>query len=244
METAFGKFPVDADSDDPAPVSYAASAPTAPLADPQAPPAAPPFSMTVRLSQITLDCGPLTREVFEAAPLATGRLLHGTWRGIPVAVEVIGARAGTSAQDAHDSFAPEADAILAVRTLIDRARLLERVGAALFEPCECADPARRCRSPHDLSGCRNLLYVYGVGTEPDLAALAPGLPPGPAHVIVSEPLTNSSLELSAGVLPSASLWRAASELVAGLCALSAAHVAHGDLRPANVGFRGECSRGC
>ena len=125
--------------------------------------------------------------------------------------------------------------MLAVRGVIDRARVLLRVGAPLSEPCDLHDVGRRCREPHDLRGWRHLVYVYGVGRVPDLAALAPGLPPGPAHFVVMEPLTGGSLKTPPR--PADVISRAPVELSSGLAALAAAHVVHADVKPENIMLR-------
>ena len=203
--------------------------------------AMPPFSMTILVKDVEFELekgtrGPLTLEAFDAAPHGTfGRVLFGWWRGIRVAVKILAKLAGVPAERAHASFMREAENMLAVRNVIDRARLLERVGASLYEPCDLPDAGRRCRENHDLSGVLHLVCVYGVGTIPDLSAVAAGLPAGPAHLVVMEPLTGGSLK--APPRPEAAVARAAAELSAGLAALAAAHVVHADVKPENIMLR-------
>ena len=55
------------------------------------------------------------------------------------------------------------------------------------------------------------MYIYGVGTVPDLAAMWPGLPGGPAHLIVMEPLTGGTLKSLPPLPPCLSLAVAPSE---------------------------------
>ena len=118
--------------------------------------------------------------------------------------------------------------MIAVRSTIDRARVLHRVGAALTEPCDLADVARRCTQLHSLGGWVNAAVVFGVGSEPDLAAAAAGLPRGPAHLIVMEELTGGTLESSPADLNERV--RVAAGLAGGLSLLAAAHVVHADLK--------------
>ena len=181
--------------------------------------------------------GPLTLEAFQHATSgASGRVLFAWYRAGRVAVKIVASRDGVSPEEAQATFLEEAQNMLAVRAVIDRARVLVRVGAALSEPCDLPDVGRRCREPHDLRGWRHLVYVHGVGTIPDLAALAPGLPRGPAHFVIMEPLTGGSLK--AVPRPAAVVARAPLELSSGLAALAAAHVVHGDIKPENIMLRG------
>lgn len=199
-------------------------------------PTAPPFTTKIRLKDIALDCGALTADEFERHPRGQfGMVLCGTWRGIRIAVKILASRYGVAASEADDDFRSEADNLLAVRSLIDRANVLVKLGQPLFEACDRPDPARRCRNLHNLSGYRHLVFVYGVGTEPDLSAVAPGLPPGPAHLIVMEELTGGTLN-DAVYVPGAprchlaDLLQISTQLANGLVALEAAHVVHSDIK--------------
>ena len=197
---------------------------------------APPFSMKIQLADIALDCGALTLEAYLAAPGgASGRVLFGTWKGRRIAVKIIAARPGVPAAKSHEAFMGEAENMLAVRELMSRARTLERVGASLLEECRLPVAGRRCRESHDLRGYRHLIYIYGVGTVPDLSAIAPVLPPGPAHLVVMEPLTGGSLKEPPHSPHVAQ--RAPAELSAGLAALAAAHIVHADVKPENIMLR-------
>lgn len=121
--------------------------------------------------------------------------------------------------------------MLAVRSTIDRARVLQRVGVPLSEPCDLPDAARRCTRPHGLRGWANAVAVYGFGSEPDLSAIAPGLPPGPAQLIVMEELTGGTLEVPPAVPRSINeLTTISAGLAGGLALLAAAHVVHADLK--------------
>ena len=204
----------------------------------------PPFCMTVAISDVDFEHigegatsrGPLTFELWTTAPHgAFGWVFLGWWRRMRAAIKIIPSKAGVSADHAHEDFMREAENMLAVRGVIDRARLLTRVGLPLSEPCGLADGDRRCREPHDLRGWKHLACIYGVGTVPDLGAVARGLPPGPAHLVVMEPLTGGSLKTPPR--PEAVILRAPTELSAGLAALAAAHVVHADLKPENVMLR-------
>ena len=203
----------------------------------------PPFAARIRITDIVFELnasgtvrGPLTREAYEAAPHgASGSVLIGWWRDFRVAVKVLPTMHGVPADVAELDFSAEVDNMVAVRALIDRGRTLERAGAPLADQCYLRDADRRCREPHDLRGWRHLVYVYGVGTIPDLVAVATGLPPGPAHFVVMEPLTGGSLKTPPR--PAAVIARALAELSAGLAALAAAHVVHADLKPENIMLR-------
>ena len=201
------------------------------------------FSMNVPIADVQFDVGgvlvPLsrvTRPFFESVPRGNfGHVFSARYLGDPAACKLLPSKPGVPADEAHEAFMAEAENMLAVRGMIDRARVLQRVGAPLSEPCELRDAGRRCREPHDLRGWRHLVYVHGVGTIPDLAALAPGLPPGPAHFVIMEPLTGGSLKTPPR--PADIVARAPSELSSGLAALAAAHVVHADLKPENIMLR-------
>jgi len=179
--------------------------------------------------------GRLTLEAYNRAPVGNfGRVLFGWYRGTRIAFKILPSKPGVPADEAHDVFVAEAENMLAVRGVIDRAQVLLRVGATLSEPCDLPDEGRRCRD-HDLRGWRHLVYVHGVGSVPDLAAVTPGLPAGPAHFVVMEPLTGGSLKTVPR--PADVVARAPSELSSGLAALAAAHVVHADLKPENIMLR-------
>ena len=200
------------------------------------------FSMGIPITEIEFELddrgtrGKLTLEAYTRASGGNfGKVLYGWYRDDRIAFKAIASNPKVSAKEAHEAFNVEAENMLAVRGVIDRARVLERVGAPLFEPCELHDEGRRCREPHDLRGWRHLVHVYGVGSVPEFAELAPGLPPGPAHFVVMEPLTGGSLD----VLPRPAdvVARAPLELSSGLAALAAAHVVHADVKPENIMLR-------
>jgi len=180
-------------------------------------------------------------DAFKAAPHgASGYVFLGRWRDFRVAVKVLPTKAPkpdipVDLDRDELNFAAEVEHMVAVRTLVDCARTLERAGAPLSEQCNLRDVTRRCREPHDLRGWRHLVYVYGVGTIPDLQALVPGMPPGPAHFVVMEPLTGGSLKTPPR--PADVVARAPLELSSGLAALAAAHVVHADLKPENIMLR-------
>lgn len=186
----------------------------------------------IRLRDIALDCGELTRDAFLSAPGGCfGKVLRGTWRGKRVAVKIL-----ASSTDADNAFIVEVATLGVVRSLIDRARLLESLGQPLNEPCAHPDPAQRCSKPHDLSGYQHLAYVYGVGTEPDLAFVGR---PGPAHLIVMEELTGGTLQqmidAPPGVQPPLdALLRSSADLASALAALAAAHVVHADIKVSSL----------
>ena len=201
-----------------------------------------PFSTNVSISEIEFELddhgtrGPLTREALEKAARGNfGYVLFARYLGAPIAFKLIPSKTDVPVEEAHAVFMAEAENMLAVRGVIDRARMLERIGAPLSEPCELHDAGRRCHEPHDLRGWRHLVCVYGVGTVPDLAALAPGLPPGPAHFVIMEPLTGGSLKTPPR--PVEVVARAPYELASGLTALAAAHVVHADVKPENIVLR-------
>lgn len=200
---------------------------------------APPFSMAVRLSDVTLDCGALTSAIYADAPGGCfGKVFRGLYRGIRVAVKILAARPEVTAERADSMFKKEGANMLAIYGAVDRARVLERICALPTEPCGLPDEVRRCSEPHDLRGHRNVVLVYGVGTEPDLASVASGLPAGPAHLILMEELTGGTLETPPGDI--ASLLRISAELASSLAMLAAAHVVHADLK---VGLEvGCCTR--
>lgn len=193
---------------------------------------APPFNMGFRLDQLTLDCGAITRAIYDVAPGgAFGKVFFGNWRGLRIALKILASSPSVPAEDADAAFRKEAENMLAVRSTIDRARVRQSVGAALSEPCDLTDAARRCTQLHGLGGHANAVVVYGVGTEPNLAAVAPGLPRGPAHLIVMEELTGGTLEAApAAPRTIAELERIAAGLAGGLTLLAAAHVVHADLK--------------
>ena len=201
-----------------------------------------PFSMSVSIGDIEFELddrgtrGRLTLEAYNRAPGGNfGKVLFGWYRSARIAFKIIASKADVAADEAHEAFMAEAENMLAVRGVIDRANVLLRVGAPLSEPCDLADAGRRCRKPHDLRGWRHLVYVHGVGSVPDLAAVASGLPPGPAHFVVMEPLTGGSLKTPPH--PADIVARAPQELSSGLAALAAAHVVHADVKPENIMLR-------
>lgn len=199
------------------------------MASHELPSQVPPFSMVIRLSDITLDCGALTLAAFRGAPGGEfGKVLFGQYRGIRVAVKIM-----LSPQVDVAAFMKEVGNMVAVRSAVGRMRVLERFGAPLSEPCDLPDVTRRCTTAHDLRGHKHVVFVYGVGTEPDLAAVAPELPTGPAYLIVMEELTGGTLA-SAPPTGIAALLRVSAELADGLVFLVAAHVVHADLK---VSFR-------
>jgi len=206
------------------------------------------FSMNVPISDVLFEVGGVwgpisrvTRPVFEGMPSGNfGHVFPALYLEDPVAFKLLPSKPGVSADEAHEAFMAEAENMLAARGMIDRARVLQRVGAPLSEPCELRDTSRRCREPHDLRGWRHIVYVHGVGTIPDLAAVAPGLPSGPAHFVIMEPLTGGSLEMLPRDLlprPPDVVARAPAELSSGLAALAAAHVVHADVKPENIMLR-------
>lgn len=197
----------------------------------------PPFCMGFRLAEVELDCGTITRGIFDRAPGgAFGKVFFGRYRRLRVAVKILATRPpspGVEQADAtavaNAAFWSEVQNLIAVRSTIDRARALHRIGAALTEPCAFQVEDRRCLQQHSLGGHENAVVIYGVGTEPDLAAAAPGLPPGPAHLIVMEELTGGTLEEA----PPADInerLRVAAGLARGLTLLAAAHIVHADLK--------------
>ena len=180
--------------------------------------------------------GPLTFDLWETASHgAFGWVLLGWWLRNRVAVKIIPTKSGVPAAEAHTAFMAEAQNMLAVRGVVDRARVLQRVGAPLVEPCTLPDVSRRCLGDHDLRGWSHLVTVLGIGIVPDLGEVATGLPRGPAHLVIMEPLTGGSLK--APPRPEAVIARAPSEIAAGLAALAAAHVVHADLKPENIMLR-------
>lgn len=199
----------------------------------EVPSSAPPFLMTFQLTHITFDCGPLTPDAFSKAPGGNfGKVLRGAWRGIRVAVKIIPSQPLIATAEAEVAFRSEAENLLAVRSLIDRARLLETLGHTLTERCGLLDSSRRCSTPHSLLGYRHLVLVYGVGTEPDLAPLGH---PGPAHLIVMEELTGGTLQgevapPGAPLPPLIDLLQTSVQLASGLATLAAAHVVHADVK--------------
>jgi len=201
-----------------------------------------PFSMNVPVTEIEFEIddsgrrGPLTLAVFQrAAHGSFGHVLFAWYLSQRVAFKVLPSKPGVLPEEAHEAFMAEAENMLAVRGVIDRVRVLMRLDAPLSEPCDLHDVGRRCREPHDLRGWRHLVYVHGVGTIPRLEDLDPGLPPGPAHFVVMEPLTGGSLKTPPR--PADVVARAPAELSSGLAALAAAHVVHADLKPENIMLR-------
>ena len=201
-----------------------------------------PFSMTVPITEIDFELddrgtrGKLTREAFDRANRGSfGCVLFAWYHGRRVACKVLPSVPGIPADEAQKAFMAEAENMLAVRGMIDRARVLVRVGEPLFEPCNLLDESRRCRESHDLRGWRHVVYVYGIGAIPDLEALVPGLPSGPAHFVIMEPLTGGSLKETPR--PADVVARAPLELSSGLAALAAAHVIHADIKPENIMLR-------
>ena len=202
-----------------------------------------PFSMGIPITDIEFELcdrgtlrGRLTLEAYNRAPGGNfGKVLFGWYRGARIAFKILPSKPGVPADEAHEVFIAEAENMLAVRGVIDRAQVLLRVGAPLSEPCDLPVAGRRCRELHDLRGWRHLVYVHGVGSVPDLAAIVPGLPPGPAHFVVMEPLTGGSLKTPPR--PADVVARAPAELSSGLAALAAAHVVHADLKPENIMLR-------
>lgn len=188
--------------------------------------------MDFRLNQLSLDCGTITRAIYDGAPGgAYGKVFFGSWRRLRIAVKILASSRDIGADIADAAFRREAQNMLAVRSTIDRARVRQSLGATFSEKCELPDEARRCTQPHGLSGHANAVTVYGVGSEPNLAAVAPGLPAGPAHLIVMEELTGGTLESPPAVpLPISELERIAAGLAGGLTLLAAAHVVHADLK--------------
>lgn len=54
----------------------------------------PPFSMVIRLFDIALDCGALTREIYDTAPGGYwGKFVFGHYRGVRVAVKILAPKA-------------------------------------------------------------------------------------------------------------------------------------------------------
>jgi hypothetical protein len=189
----------------------------------------PAFYMGFRLAEIDLDCGTITRAFYDRAPGgAFGKVFFGRWRGLDVAVKILASKSDVAPDDAASAFRVEVQNMLKVRSTIERARVLKRVGAELSEPCDLPDVARRCSQLHGLGGWANAAVVFGVGTEPDLAAAATGLPPGPAHLIVMERLTGGTLEAPPAHVDERV--RVAAGLAGGLSLLAAAHVVHADLK--------------
>ena len=195
--------------------------------------------MTIAIEDVMFELdsctrGPLTQQAYSTAPGGSfGKVLLGWWRDMRVAVKILASN-GDPAHVAHKAFMSEVENMVAVRTVIERARTLERIGAPLVEPCDLV-PARRCREDHDLRGWRNVACVYGVGTVPDLGVIAPGLPTGPAHLVIMEPLTGGSLVSLPRTLETVA--RAPADISAGLAALAAAHVVHADIKPENILIR-------
>lgn len=195
--------------------------------------------MVIRLSDIALDCGALTRAIYDTAPGGYwGKFVFGYYRGVRVAVKILAPKSDVPAQDADVAFKTEAAIMLAARCEVDRARVRLSLGAQLSEPCDLPDASLRCSEPHDIRGHKHVVLVYGVGTEPDLSALSRDLPPGPAHLIVMEELTGGTLEAWASS-PRAidEVQKVAAELASGLAFLAAAHVVHADLKASNVMLR-------
>ena len=192
------------------------------------------FHIGVRLRDITLDAGGLTAAIYYSKSTpggAFGRVFRGTWRGLRVAVKVI------SSATPRDIFDKEASNLCEVKRLIDKARIHARNGLSMTEPCHFHDRRRPCPS-HDLRGYNHLVYVYGIGSEPDLAAISPGLPREQAYLIVMEELSGGTLEEMAALQPlrPPQALRIL-EVASGLAALAAAHVVHADIKPANIMFR-------
>lgn len=192
----------------------------------------PPFATDLRLCNITLDCGAITLVNYNRAPGGNfGKVLCGSYRNIRVAVKILALKQGLDEAAADAAFRKETANLLAIRSAIDRARTLRCVGAPLTEPCDFSDPTRRCNEPHSLVGFKHAAFVFGVGTEPDLSAITPGLPVGPAHLIVMEELTGGTLESSLEVPKSIrELVEIANGLASGLSLLAAAHVVHADVK--------------
>lgn len=194
---------------------------------------APAFNHKFRLGDIELDCGSLTAAVLADADTPGGhfgKVLCGTWRvgitSVRVAVKILASRHGVDAVAADDAFKVERQNLIAVRSLIDRARRLSSLGLPLSEPCST------CRMPHDLTGYKHLVYVYGVGTEPDLTFAGH---PGPAHLIVMEELTGGTLQKTlcspgAPLVPLDTLLRTSTQLAHAQVALVAAHLVHADVK--------------
>jgi hypothetical protein len=81
-----------------------------------------------------------------------GHVFPVRYLGDPAAFKLLPSKPGVLAEEAHEAFMAEAENMLAVRGMIDRVRVLQRLGAPLSEPCELRDAGRRCREPHDLRG--------------------------------------------------------------------------------------------
>lgn len=190
---------------------------------------APAFSMLLRLSDITLDCGEITRELYRDAPGGNfGKVFFGWYRGMRVAVKFLASKPDVAATEADVAFKREGANMVAIRSAVERARVRASLGAPLTEPCDLRDETRRCSEPHGLRGHRHVVVVYGIGTEPELSTIAHGLPPGPAHLIVMEELSGGTLEVPPAEVDA--LLKVAAELASSLAFLSAAHVVHADLK--------------
>ena len=90
-------------------------------------------------------------------------------------------------------------------------------------------------------GARHVVYVFGMGEEPDLANVAPGLQPGPARLLAVEPLdrtlTEAFLQHRVPPLPPppiSTLLRVAHEVALALAFLAHRNVVHSDIKPDNV----------
>lgn len=188
-----------------------------------------PFSTVIRLVDIALDCGVITKDAYDRAPGGNfGKVFFGRYRGVRVAVKIMVPKPGVDPKDADIVFKKEADNLIAVLDAVSRARLRLNLGAQLSEDCSFTEEHRRCTEPHDLRGHRHVVLVYGIGSEPDPAAVAPGLPRGPAHFIVMEELTGGTLDSPPNSIDA--LLRVTAELACGLAMLAAAHVVHADLK--------------
>lgn len=232
-------------------------------ASPSPPPSAPPrsptqwppsdaFILRLRLSQLAFPGGPAALPaLFLRAPGgAFGKVIIGTIArtGTPSAVKVLLGRGGR--EDDREAFLREAENLLRLRNAADAVRLLEERG----HPLELAD-----------EGAGHVAYAYGTGEEPDLSALDPALPPGPAFLIAVEPLAETLTErlrrAPGGLLPLQEALRAAHEIALGLAfrakhgvvvstetrvalgfrqvrILPPSHFQHSDLKPDNIMFRG------
>lgn len=85
----------------------------------------------------------VTRTRFDSVPSGTfGHVFPACYLGDSVAFKLLPSKPGVSAVVAHEAFMAEAENMLAVRGMTDRARVLQRVGAPLSEPCELRDASR------------------------------------------------------------------------------------------------------